>query len=125
MGEETTNSGQTFVWKQQYQPFVKLQESANKWMRENKKPVCNACMKEEWDFRQTEDGKKRFGNNVTIEDFSKEADFVFVGRKEHMERSKGNRLKDLKLIEYSWKCKKGHRTTVLFSEEEDLVKQKK
>ena len=119
MNEETTNQGGAFVWKQQYQAFVKHQENANKWMRENKKPICNACLKEEWDFSQTDEGKKRIPEGINFDSFKKDDLYTFVARKEHMERSKGNRLKDLKQIEYSWKCKKGHKTTILYSEEED------
>ena len=117
--EETTNQGGAFSWRQQYANFAKKQEEANNWMRENRKPLCNGCMKAEWDFRQTDEGKKRFGSDISLDDF-KNQKYTFLWRKEHMERSKGNRLKDLKSVEYTWKCDKNHKTTIVFSEEEDL-----
>ena len=120
MNEETTNQGGAFVWKQQYAKFSDQQGEANRWMRENRKPLCNGCMKAEWEFRQTDEGKKRFGGEINLDDFKKPERYTFVWRKEHMERSKGNRLKDLKMVEYTWKCNNGHKTTIVFSEEEDL-----
>ena len=109
-------------WKKKYAIFVVEQEKGIKWMRENKKPVCLTCMRIEWDFRQTPEGKKRNSANVVFNEFI-DKNYVFIARQERMERTK-NKLKDLKTIEYKWKCENKHTTSILYTEEEEKLLKK-